>query len=164
MIATELQSANSGGVALSFLESLGFQVELVRRHRPNVIGFELVTGGRCHHVFGVYFPPSDSELNTLTFLSQALTQAPARADLVVLGDVNVDFHLPWNEWQAEISLELQSWDLATAPSRPLQTATWLWHASNLETKPWRTGYCQVQMQLHFGTVSKFFTKVGIRNP
>ena len=62
VIASRAASPQQGGVALLWRESeaLGFLVEAVNVVSPNVLTFQLVTGGVRFYVMGAYIPPADT--------------------------------------------------------------------------------------------------------
>ncbi len=62
VIASRVTSPQQGGIALLWRESenLGFVVEAVSIVSPNVLTFQLVTGGVQFFVMGAYIPPADT--------------------------------------------------------------------------------------------------------
>jgi hypothetical protein len=99
VIATEASSVHQGEVALVFKDSRYWQIESVRKHGPNVISCELVTGRRRVPIVGVYIPPND--LTTCAYLSRALGRFP-KGNAVVLGDLNVNLQSPRDARDTEI--------------------------------------------------------------
>ena len=75
VMATEAPSAQQGGVALFWRDSPTHQVEGQRTWGPNVVSFELVTGGLRYYVVGAYCPPSDPEASTTEDISAAFGAA-----------------------------------------------------------------------------------------
>jgi len=77
---------------LIYRKSEHWHLESIRKHGPNVISFDLVTGGKRTPIVGVYIPPRD--LTTLEQLHQALARFPAVSKPLVLGDLNVRYENP----------------------------------------------------------------------
>ena len=92
VVATRAVSSRQGGVALVYRENSFFQVEAIQCHGPNVMGWELVTGDRRYPMCGVYIPPAD--VTTLDQVRGYLNSLPARAEPLLLGDLNVDLSSP----------------------------------------------------------------------
>ena len=89
MVATRATSPHQGGIALCYQDSKYWQVELVQRHGPNVISFELVTGRQRYPVVGAYIPPAD--ISTIEYVERALGRFQnSRRQPLLLGDLNVD--------------------------------------------------------------------------
>ena len=88
VMATEAPSAQQGGVALFWRDSPTHQVEGQRTWGPNVVSFELVTGGLRYYVVGAYCPPSDPEASTTEDISAAFGAAKPGRQRILIGDVN----------------------------------------------------------------------------
>jgi exonuclease III len=89
VLCTEAVHPNQGGVALCWRDSNYCQVEVISRHGPNVISFELVSGGPRWLVIGAYIPPNEED-GTVDFILAARRRRP-RLPLILLGDLNIDF-------------------------------------------------------------------------
>jgi hypothetical protein len=89
VVATKAISPHQGGIALIYRTSEYWQVESVRCHGPNVIGFQLVTGERRYSCVGGYIPPSD--VSTIQYVGQAFDRLPT-GRRIFLGDLNVDLN------------------------------------------------------------------------
>ena len=92
VIATNAPSKHQGGVALFYRDSDQFQVEAYQSFGPNVISFQLVSGRRRWFVVGCYIPPTCN--TTIEQVTQALSHRPDNAELLVVGDLNVDLKDP----------------------------------------------------------------------
>lgn len=103
--ATAARSRHQGGIALVYRNSDYWQIESVRKHGPNVISCELVTGPRRVPLVGVYIPPND--LTTLEYLAQALELFP-KGKPIVLGDLNANLNSPRDARDAEVASLLSS--------------------------------------------------------
>ena len=66
---------------------------------PNVIGLQLATGVRRWYIVGCYLAPD----NTLTIerAIEALKERPKRAELLVAGDLNINFEAPEGDRREE---------------------------------------------------------------
>lgn len=92
VIATNAPSEHQGGVALFYRDSDQHQVEALQTFGPNVVSFQLASGKRRWCVVGCYIPPTCT--TTIEHVTQAIAQCPAKAELVVAGDLNVDLTDP----------------------------------------------------------------------
>ena len=63
-------------------------VEEVREYGPNVLSFEVATGGRRWYIIGCYLSPDDAR--TIEGLVTALGDQPRGTALLVAGDFNTD--------------------------------------------------------------------------
>ena len=86
VIATEAPSRHRGGVALFYRTSSLFAVEAVRDYGPNVLSFEVATGGRRWYIIGCYLAPDDAR--TIERVVTALGDQPRGTALLVAGDFN----------------------------------------------------------------------------
>ncbi len=105
MIALRAASPQQGGIALLWKESenLGFLVESVSIVSPNVLTFQLVTGGVRFFVMGAYIPPADT--TGVDDLRNAWDKCPANCKPLLLGDLNINFGSPRSE-REEIIVDL----------------------------------------------------------
>ena len=69
-----------------------FAVEAVQQFGPNVIGFQLVTGMRRWYIVGCYLAPDNT--STIERVVEALRESPKGAELLVAGDLNINFAEP----------------------------------------------------------------------
>ena len=60
VVATDALSQHCGGVALIYRPSSLFAVEAVRDYGPNMLSFEVATGGRRWYIIGCYFAPDNA--------------------------------------------------------------------------------------------------------
>ena len=88
VIATDTPSRHRGGVALFYRSTPHFVVEAVERCGPNVMGFEVATGERKWYIVGAYVAPEDEV--TMETVVAAIGRKPPGAELMVVGDFNVD--------------------------------------------------------------------------
>ena len=88
VVATDAPSRHRGGVALFYRPSSLFVVEEVREYGPNVISFEVATGGRQWYIIGCYLAPDDAR--TIERVVTAPGDQPRGTALVVAGDFNTD--------------------------------------------------------------------------
>lgn len=105
--ATTARSHSQGGIALFYRDSPYWQVESVKRYGPNVMSFQLVTGGIRIAAVGAYIPPAD--LSTLEFVNRALDDLPQGQQPLLLGDLNVDLDDPRDERAQSIAADLASY-------------------------------------------------------
>ena len=83
-------------------EELGFLVEEATVVSPNVLTFQLVTGGVRFYVMGAYIPPADT---TGVDVRAAWDKCPANCHPLLLGDLNINFGSPRSE-REEIIVDL----------------------------------------------------------
>jgi hypothetical protein len=105
VIASRTTSPQQGGITLLWRESenLGFLVEAVSIVSPNVLTFQLVTGGVQSFVMGAYIPPTDT--TGVDDLRDAWDKCPANCKPLLLGDSNINFGSPRSE-REEIIVDL----------------------------------------------------------
>ncbi len=104
-IASRAASPQQGGVALLWRESeaLGFLVEGVNVVSPNILTFQLVTGGVRFYVMGAYIPPADT--TGVVDLRSAWDKCPANCHPLLLGYLNFNFGSPCSK-REEIIVDL----------------------------------------------------------
>jgi hypothetical protein len=102
MIALRAMSPQQGGIALLWRESenLGFLVEAVSIVSPNILTFQLVTGGVCFFVMGAYIPPAD--MTGVDDIRDAWGKCPANCKPLLIGDSNINFGSPCSEREENI--------------------------------------------------------------
>ena len=105
VIASRATSPQQGGVALLWRDSeeWGFLVEAATVISPNVLTFQLVTGGVRFYVMGAYIPPADT--TGVDDLRAAWDKCPANCHPLLLGDLNINFGSPRSE-REEIIVDL----------------------------------------------------------
>ena len=105
VIASHTTSPQQGTIALLWreLENLGFLVKAVNIVSPNVLTFQLVTGGVQFYVMGAYIPPNDT--TGVDDLRNAWDRCPTNCKPLVLGDFNINFGSLHSE-QEEIIVDL----------------------------------------------------------
>ena len=70
---------------------------------PNTVTCEVQTGEARYYVVGCYLPPSDKEGKNLDDVVDALDKMPEGCIPMLLGDLNVDLDVPWNEQEAKVA-------------------------------------------------------------
>jgi hypothetical protein len=96
VIASKATDSWQGGIALLWEEDhQGFEVEAVRVLSPNLLTFQLVTGGGRFFVMGVYIPPGD--MTGVDDLRTAWASCPVDCSPLLLGDLNIDLRDPLTE-------------------------------------------------------------------
>jgi hypothetical protein len=105
VIASCATSPQQGEIALLWRESenLGFLVEAVSIVSPNVLTFQLVTGGVHFFVMGAYIPPADT--TGVDDIRDTWDKCPANCKPLLLGDLNINFGSPRSE-REEIIMDL----------------------------------------------------------
>ena len=98
-VATDAPSQHRRGVAIFHWPASQFAVEAVQQFRPNVIGFQLATGARRRHIVGCYLSPDNT--STIERVVEALRESPKGAELMVAGDLNINFAAPEGDWIEE---------------------------------------------------------------
>ena len=88
VVATDAPSRHRGGVALFYRPLSLFAVEAVREYGPDVLSFEVATGGRRWYIIGCYLAPDDAR--TIERVVTALGDQPCGTALLVAGDFNTD--------------------------------------------------------------------------
>ena len=92
-IATDANSVSHGRVALVWRDNNRFKVKEVKKHGPNVLTFQLVTGWDHFFIVGAYIPPSD--LNVLEEVTKAWQQCPNGCLPIFVGDQMTTWNHPW---------------------------------------------------------------------
>ena len=92
VVATDSPSQNCGGVAIFHRPAPLFAVEAVQQFGPNVIRFQLATGARRWYIVGCYIAPDDT--STIERVVETLRERPKGAELLVAGDLNINFAVP----------------------------------------------------------------------
>ena len=105
VIALRTTSPQQGGVALLWRDSeeLGFLVEAAAVISPNVLTFQLVTGGVRFYVMGAYIPPADTM--GVDDLRAAWDKCTANCHPLLLRDLNINFGSPRSQ-REEIIVDL----------------------------------------------------------
>jgi hypothetical protein len=90
VIASKATSPQQGGIALLWTAGhQDFEVEAVKIASPNVLTFQLVTGGVRFFVIGACIPPADTM--GVDDLRAAWATCPSMCKPLLLGDLNIDF-------------------------------------------------------------------------
>ena len=74
-------------------------MEAVQQFGPNVIGFQLATGARRWYIVGCYLAPDDTL--TIERVDEALRERPKGEELLVAGDLNINFAEPEGDRREE---------------------------------------------------------------
>ena len=67
-------------------------MEAVQQFGPNVKGFQLATGARRWYIVGCYLAPDNT--SKIERVVEALRERPKGAELLVAGDLNINFAAP----------------------------------------------------------------------
>ena len=93
ILCSDAPSAHQGGLALVWIEDHdAFEVEAANFCTPNVLTFELVTGGDRYFVVGCYIAPTDTE--TVNHVRAAWNACPEGCIPLLLGDLNASLWDP----------------------------------------------------------------------
>ena len=133
---------------------------------PNIVTFQMTTGDEQFYVIRIYVPPDCS--NGLDDLRRAWDACPQGCKPIVLGDLNINFGYPWDEWEEIIVDLLDEINLIDSSCRfRLQTlqrastrAHWTWSQKRRGTRH----YTQPDyIMARAGDMSQF-KGVGFRSP
>ena len=80
------------GVAIFYHKAENFTPEVLRLHSPNVVRFQMESGGQRWHVVGCYIAPYDA--STIEAVVMAIIQRPLRTELLAANDFNVKLSAP----------------------------------------------------------------------
>jgi hypothetical protein len=90
VIVLKAMSPQQGGVALLWTAGhQDFEFEAVKTTSPNLLMFQLITGGVRFFVIGAYIPPADT--TGVDDLCAAWATCPLTCKPLLLGDLNIDF-------------------------------------------------------------------------
>ena len=92
VVATDALSRHCGGVAIFQWPAPHFAVEAMQQFGQNIIGFQLSTGARRWYIVGCYLAPDDT--STIERVVKALRKRPKVAELLVAGNLNINFAAP----------------------------------------------------------------------
>ena len=127
VVATKVENKHIGGVALFYRSnSKQWTVEGIRTHGPNVISCTLVSGKRRWTLIGCYIPPSEDDGTTLDYIQEAI-RTRAHHPLILLGDLNIEFHHPKDSRSELLTDGLALYgltDLSNSYRKP--TGSWTW--------------------------------------
>jgi len=127
ILASKAASHNQGGIALLWKEDhQGFEVESAKKLTPNLLTFQLVTGDEQFYCMGVYTPPTDTM--GVEDLWAAWEACPEGCMPLILGDLNINFGEPRDEWDKVICDLIDDIDIVDAsrryaPRRPRRQST-----------------------------------------
>ena len=163
VVAVDAPSRHRGRVAVFHWPAPHFMVEAVQQFRPNVVGFQLATGERRWCIVGCYLTPDD----TLTRESviSALEERPRGAELLVVGDFNVNLAEPEGDRRREdiaAAMATEGLEDTLAHFLPHQSSwcqderTWSMIREGREVRS-RTDYI-------LGTDRRLFGNVSVRDP
>ena len=99
VVATDALGRHRNGVAIFHRPAPHFAVEAVQQFGPSVIGFQLATGARRWYIVGCYLSPDNT--STIERVVEALMERPKGAELLVAGDLNINFAEPEGDWREE---------------------------------------------------------------
>jgi hypothetical protein len=90
-----MRSASNKGGLPSFGNRTNSEIKEWRTHRPNVITFVVVSGGKRYYAVECYIPPTN--LTTLEHVEAAWIECPKGRIPILLGDLNIKLASPRNE-------------------------------------------------------------------
>ena len=99
VVATDAPILHRGSVAIFHRPALHFAVEAVQNYRPNMIGYQLVTGARQWYIVGCYLAPNNTW--TIERVVKALRNQPKGAELLVASDMNTNLAAPEGDRREE---------------------------------------------------------------
>jgi len=86
-----------------------FEIEETKFFGPNVLAFQLETGGKRFYVVGCYIPPDD--LDALENIKLAWEERPEGHSPLLLGDLNINLESPRSEREVEIAEQCDYMDM-----------------------------------------------------
>jgi hypothetical protein len=102
VIASKATSPQQGGIALLWTAGhQDFEVEAVKITSPNVLMFQLITGGVQFFVIGAYIPPANT--TGVDDLRAAWATCPLTCKPLLLGGLNINFGSPQTSWEEAIA-------------------------------------------------------------
>ena len=110
VFSTKCKNQHQGGVTLVHKTSKFWHIESPASYGDNVLKCTLVHGKKHTTIVGVYFPPSEESMETLTNLDLALNNVNVE-NLVILGDFNVNFEHPKDTRSLHIVETIQTFGL-----------------------------------------------------
>ena len=130
--ATNCDNGNQGGVALLVRrvkkeKERIWHIEDVACFGPNVMKCTLVYGRSRTTLVGVYIPPSDSDLTVMKEVDLALKGTDWK-NVVLLGDLNVNYSKPKDTRSDQIVTALHSYNLRDLSTnfKTKKPYTWTW--------------------------------------
>ena len=100
VVTTDAPSQHRGIVAIFHRTAPHFVVEAVQKFGQNVIGFHLETGARRWYIVVCYLTPDDT--STIERVVEAIRKRPKGAEVLVAGDLNVNFADPECDRRGEV--------------------------------------------------------------
>ena len=97
VVATDAPIHHCGGVAVFYRPSPHFAVDSIQQFGPNVVGFQLTTGGRRWYIVGCYLAPDDT--STIESVVAAVKEKPRGSELLLAVDLNVNLLEPEGDWR-----------------------------------------------------------------
>ena len=135
----------------------------MQQFEPNVIGFQLATGERRWYIMGCYLAPDNT--STIKRVVEALREHPKGAELLVAGDLNINFMAPEGDQREE--------DIAaTLATEGLEDMTAHFFSRRRRWCRDRRTCCMLQQGKEvrswtdyiFGTDRRLFGNVSVRDP
>ena len=99
VVATDVPSQHCGGVTIFHWPAPHFAVEAVQQFGPNIIRFQLATGARRRYIVGCYLSHNDTLM--IERVVEAPRELPKGAELLVAGDLNINFAAPEGDRREE---------------------------------------------------------------
>jgi hypothetical protein len=167
MIVSKATSPQQGGIALLWTAGhQDFEVQVVKIASPNVLTFQLVTGGVQFFVIGAYIPPGDTM--GLDDLCAPWATCPSTCKPLLLGDLNIDFGSPRTGWEEAIADLLNKINLVKLSRKYVQQccqrqgkgARWTWRQRRgVHWHQSQPDYCMA-----WGKDAKLFHNVAFQQP
>ena len=163
IIVMDVPIRHHGGVAVFRRPAPHFAMEAVQQFGPNVVVFQLATGGRRCYIVGCYIAPDDT--STIESVIAALKERPRGAELLVVRAFNVNLSDQEGDQREEnMAAEMAKEGLfdITAHFLPLQRSccrygrTWSMIREGMEVRS-RTDHI-------LGTDHHLFGNVSVRDP
>ncbi len=133
VIALKATNPQQGGISLlRTAEHQDFEVEAVKIISPNVLMFQLITGGVQFFMIGAYIPPTDTM--GVDDLCAIWANCPTTCKPLLLGDLNINFGSPQTSREETIVNLLEEINLVDMSQKYVQRrglrqgkgARWTW--------------------------------------
>jgi hypothetical protein len=119
VIGSKVTSPQQGGIGLLWKAGhQDFEVEAVKITSPNVLTFQLITGGVQFFAIGACIPPADT--TGVDDLRAAWATCPSTCKPLLLGDLNIDFGSPRTSREEAIADLLDNINLVNMSQKYVQ--------------------------------------------
>ena len=127
--ATKCKNVWQWGVAIIYRKGGNWHIEGKRSFGQNVIRADLIHGAKRTIILGVYIPSSEDDSTTLKFINKALHNVETD-NVVILGDLNINFDQPTKSRDIEITEGLRSFNVKNLSNmfkaRRRKWFSWTW--------------------------------------